>query len=207
MTEPHVFILADTALNNVVQQIDNSQWGMCIPSWVPLSRTVDREAMTLRTLINYHAYDDIWVPSMLQGKTMDEVGKDRWKNEDLLGENPKLSFADIVRDAIAAARLVTDAQLNESAHLSFGDFSVQEYFWQINQFRALRAYEIARMIGADSTLPHELVQGVFNEVAPNVEAWRAMGVFGVKVEVPESSSLQDKLLGLTGRSPQLQSNL
>jgi len=88
-----------------------------------------------------------------------------------------------------------------TAHLSFGDFTVAEYFWQITQFRAFRAYEIAVLIGADAALPDELVQGVWEQLMPNIEQWRAIGVFGPAVEVSPEASLQDKLLGLSGRQP------
>lgn len=200
MSEPELFVLADRTLNTVVQQIDDDQWRMGIPEWIALGR-VSREGLTLRTMINYHAYDDIWVPDVLAGRTMDAVGAGKWKDDDLLGEDPKASFSRIVDAAVAAAEAVTPQRLLQTAHLSFGDFTVQEYFWQITQFRAFRAYEFATLIGADPTLPDELVRGVWDQLAPNVEHWRAIGVYGPAVQVPETASPQDKLLALTGRQP------
>jgi len=201
MDEPQLFILADRALDKVVQQIRDDQWTWAIPEWIAVSSRVNRDELDLHAILNYHAYDDIWVPDMLAGRTMVEVGEDKWKGEDLLGDEPKLNFHAIVEAAAAAAAVVTPEQLGETAHLSFGDFTVQEYFWQITQFRAFRAYEFAALIGVDPTLPDELVRGVWDQLQPNVEAWRALGVFGPAVEVAETASLQDKLLGLTGRQP------
>jgi hypothetical protein len=94
---------------------------------------------------------------------------------------------------------VTD--LDAVAHLSFGDYPVREYFWQINQFRALRAYDIARVICVDPDLPTELVQGLWDELVPNAEEWRTLGVFPAAVPVPDDAPLLHRLLGLTGRSP------
>jgi hypothetical protein len=91
--------------------------------------------------------------------------------------------------------------LLQTAHLSFGDFTVQEYFWQITQFRAFRAYEFAVLIGADPTLPDDLVRGVWDQLQPHVEQWRAIGVFGPAIQVPADAPLQDKLLALSGRQP------
>jgi len=179
MDEPELFVLADRTLNTVVQQIEPDQWRLAIPDWVPVSASAGRP--DLRTLINYHAYDDIWVPDMLAGRTMAEVGADKWKDVDLLGVDPKASFARIVEAATAAAARITPEQLRQTAHLSFGDFTVQEYFWQITGFRALRAYEFAVLIGADPTLPEELVRGVWEQLLPNVEEWRSLGVFGPAV--------------------------
>jgi hypothetical protein len=201
MREPDLFILADRALDNVVQQIHDDQWSLPIPEWIATGSRVKRDELDLRAILNYHAYDDIWVPDMVAGRTMAEVGSEKWKGEDLLGDNPKGNFTAIVEAAVAAAEAVTPEQLSRTAHLSFGDFTVQEYFWQITQFRALRAYEFACLIGVDPTLPDDLVRGVWDQLQPHVEAWRSVGVFGPAVEVPENASLQDKLLGLTGRKP------
>jgi hypothetical protein len=61
--------------------------------------------------------------------------------------------------------------------------------------------DIAKWIGADTRLPDDLVQGMWDEFVPEIEEWRAMGVFGPAVPVPEEASLQDRLLGLAGRDP------
>ncbi|HEX4434116.1 MAG TPA: hypothetical protein VH012_04760 [Acidimicrobiales bacterium] len=148
MTEPEVFVLADRALARLVATIAPEQWEIVLPaSFTSRART---EPPTLRELINYHAYDDAWVPATLAGLTMDEAGVGTIDG-DLLGADPASSFEAIVDLACAAAANVTD--LDAVAHLSFGDYSVREYFWQINQFRALRTHDIARVIGADPELP------------------------------------------------------
>ena len=152
---------------------------------------------TLRQVINYHAYDDAWVPDMLAGRTMDEAGADKFDG-DLLGGDPVARFGAIVEKACAAAAAVRD--LDPVAHLSFGDYSIREYLWQIDFFR-VRAHEIARIIGTDPTLAPELVQGLWDEVSPHAEEWRTIGVFGPAVAVPADAPLMDRLLGLTGRDP------
>src|SRR5919202_5728396 len=157
LPEPEAFVLADQALNRVVQQIKDDQWSMPMPPWF-LTRRSDQPP-TLREVINYHAYDDAWVPDMLAGRTMAEVGQDAFKG-DLLGDDPKASFAAIVEKACAAARALDD--LDRIVHCSFGDYPAREYFWQINSFRALRAHDIARVIGVDPALPEALVQGIWD---------------------------------------------
>ena len=57
------------------------------------------------------------------------------------------------------------------------------------------------MIGGDTTLPEPLVQGVWDEINPHAEEWRAIGVFPAAISVPDDAPLQDRLLGLTGRRP------
>jgi hypothetical protein len=141
------------------------------------------------------------VPDILAGRTMAEVGAQKWKGEDLLAEDPKANFARFVASAVAAAEALPLDDLQRTAHLSFGDFSMREYFWQITQFRTFRAYEFAVLIGVDPTLPIELVRGVRAQIEPNVAAWRAIGVLAPEVPVPADASEQDRLLGLSGRQP------
>ena len=195
MAEPEVFELADRALARVVAQIAPDQWEIILPA--SFTTRVRPEPPSLRTLVNYHAYDDSWVPDMLAGLTMDEAGSDKFDG-DLLGADPVASFEAIVDRACAAAAAVTD--LDAVAHLSFGDYPVREYFWQINQFRALRAHDIARVIGVDAGLPDQLVQGLWDELTPHAEEWRTIGVFPAAMPVPEDAPLLDQLLGLTVRS-------
>ncbi|HEY2764550.1 MAG TPA: TIGR03086 family protein [Pseudonocardiaceae bacterium] len=196
MREADVFVMADRALNGVVRQITDDQWAMTMPASFVMRHT--GQTPTLREVINYHAYDDAWVPDMLAGRTMDEVGRDKFDG-DLLGADPRTSFASIVDTACAAATHHDDA--DRTVHCSFGDFSAREYFWQINSFRGLRAHDLALVIGVEAQLPHELVQGMWDEISPHAEEWRSYGVFPPAVPVPADASLLDRLLGLTGRQP------
>src|SRR5919199_813370 len=101
MNEPEIFVLADQAMNHVVSQIRDDQWDMQMP---PSFARRDRDTIpTLREIINYHAYDDAWVPDMLAGKTMEEAGQDKFQG-DLLGDDPRGNFAAIVEKACASAQ-------------------------------------------------------------------------------------------------------
>lgn len=196
MTEQEVFVLADRTLNDVVAKVADDQWEMRMPA--TFARSGSGEPPTLREIVNYHAYDDSWVPDMLAGKTMEEAGRDNFKG-DLLGATPKRAFAAEVNRACAAARDFDDLAL--MVHTSFGDFSARDYLIQITSFRGLRAHDIARVIGVDPTLPADLVQGLWDELSPVADEWRKLGAFPPRVQVPENAPLQDRLLGLTGRDP------
>lgn len=196
MNEPEVFVLADSAINEVVAQIRDEQWEMLMPAGFQ-TRVVDH-VPNLREVINYHAYDDAWVPDMLAGKTMEEAGLENYKG-DLLGDDPRGNFAAIVDRAVAAARALDD--LDRTVHCSFGDFPARGYLWQANMFRGMRAHDIARAIGVEPNLPEPLVQGIWEEISPHAEEWREIGVFPAAVPVAKRAPLLDRLLGLTGRDP------
>lgn len=195
MNEKDVFVLADLALDHVVQQIGDDQWEMAMPA--SFARR-DGSSQSLREVINYQAFDDAWVPDMLAGRTIDEAGKDKFDG-DLLGDEPKAAFKAIVDKACAAATELDD--LDRTVHCSFGDYPAREYLWQINGFRGLRAWDIAKVIGVEPDLSADLVQGLWDELSPNADAWREIGVFGPAVPVPDDAPLLDRLLGITGRDP------
>lgn len=195
MNEQDVFILADRTLQGVVDQITDDQWSMAMPSDF---QTAADEPVTLRQVVGHHAYDDAWVPDMLAGRTMAEVGEDAYRG-DLLGEDPRAAFDALVDRACAAAAMLDDPQ--RPVHCSYGTFPAAEFLTHVTSFRGLRAHDIAAAIGASTTLPPDLVSGLWDQIEPHVEQWRAMGVFGPAVEVADDASAQDKLLAMTGRRP------
>ncbi len=196
MKEQQLFIHADETLKGVVDQIKDEQWDMEMPE--AFARAEKQHAITLREVINYHAYDDAWVPDMLAGRSMEEAGKNKFDG-DLLGENPKESFAAIVEKAVAASNDLDD--LDRTVHFSYGDYPAREALKHITSFRGLRVYDLSKAIGVDTKMPEDLVQGLWDQIYPQIDEWRAMGVFPSAVEVPEDAPLQDRLLGMTGRQP------
>lgn len=197
MTPAEAFVLADRALARVVAQIGDDQWDRELPP--EFSRMgAPGERATLRQVVNDHAHDEAWMPDLLAGRTMDEVGRTTFDG-DLLGSDPRASFAALVDKGVAAAQSLDD--LDRVVHWSYGDFPAREGLWHVICFRALRAVDLARVVGVDDQLDPGLVQAMWDEFRPQAEQWRAMGVFGPEVEVPADAPLQERLLGLTGRQP------
>ena len=194
--ERDVFVLAEDALLAVVRQVREDQWDLDVRAEVTTSDP--GRAYSLREIVGYHAYDDAWVPAMLAGRTMAEVGEDAHRG-DLLGADPVAAFERVVEEAVAAARALDD--LERTVHCSFGDFSARDYLWQVISFRALRAVEIARLIGVDDRLVPELVEPLLAYTRLNAEQWRAWGVLGPELPAPDGATPQERLLALTGRRP------
>ena len=193
MDERELFVLANRTLAGVVARARTDQWDQELPAEVT-GRDVP---FTLAQVVATHAYDDAWVPDVVAGRTMDEVGTTAYDG-DLLGDDPAVAFRAIGERADAA---VAAADLDGVAHCSFGDFPVREYLWQVIFFRGIRARDLARALGQDDTLPPELVAGMWEGLSPRAEQWRGYGVFPPPVPVPHDAPLQDRLLGLVGRDP------
>lgn len=167
---------------------------MKIPSWFQTGR-VQVDA-TLRTIVNYHAYDDAWVPEVLAGRTIQEVGTKF--DGDLLGDSPLRNFNKYSAAACEAVQVLANPEF--IVHLSYGDYPAKEYLTHTMSFRGFRVYDIAKLIGADTSMPAALVEGMWDLLSPRVEEWRKLGVFGPQTALPANPTLQDKLLAMAGKT-------
>jgi hypothetical protein len=192
LTEQDVFILAEQALADVFDLIQPEQWSEHTPDWFQTGRQGD---VTLREIVNYHAYDTAWVPDVLAGKTIAAVGE----IHEQLKTVSECDYRALSRLAIDAARNLQDP--SRSVHLSYGDFPAREYLRHITSFRGFRVYDVSKWIGIDTTMPPDLAQGMWDELEPDMDTWREMGVYGPEVQIPADAPLQDRLLGRSGRDP------
>ena len=191
MAGKDVFILAERALADVVDQIRPEQWSQPKPEWFA---TGGQGNATLRKIVNYHANDSAWVPDVLAGKTAAEVG-DVYEH---LKTDTDCDYRAYSNAAISAAAALSDPE--RLVHLSYGDYPAGDYLKHTASFRGFRAFDIAKWIGVSTQMPVDLVHAMWDDLVPDMEAWRALGVYGPAVAVPDDAPLQDRLLGLSGRS-------
>jgi len=142
------------------------------------------------------AYDEAWIPDMLAGRTMEDVGPDAYDG-DLLGDDPHGAIARIAARARAAAADVTER--HAVVHCGYGDVPVWDYFWQLNVARSLAAHDIALHLGAESTLTEELARAMWEGTAPSADMWRSFGIFRAEVPVAADAPWRARYLALTGR--------
>ncbi len=191
MTIQGLFIRSNEELKKVIDQITDEQWDAEMPPGT------SSKPATLHKAVNYHAYDDAWVPDVLDGKTKVEVGD---KYEAILTTNQADTISVYDRyNTLAVEKVRGYTDLDKIVHLSYGDFSAHDYLQHIISFRAFRSYDIATLIGIDTKMADDLVQALWQEFTPVIESYRQMGVFPPAIKVPEDSDLQTKLLALVGR--------
>jgi hypothetical protein len=189
MSAKDLFLLADSALREVVDSITPGQLDLPVPAeW---SST---QVPTLRGILAQHAKDEAWVPDLIAGRTMEQVG-DTW-NGDLLGVDPIASYDSINDLATAAVEGVTD--LDAVAHLSYGDYPLSVALEHTSYYRAFQAVAIAKLIGYDFRMPDALVDALWQSAVPQAAQLREWHVFGPEVAVPEGSDKYTRLLGITG---------
>ena len=193
MNIQQLFVLSEHSLTRVFEGIPDDQWNLPVP------KSIQKDEVTLQKLMNYHAYDDAWVPETLAGKTIAEVGTQY--DGDVLGDNPKRNWNSIVAKAVSAVEALTIVDMDKTTHLSYGDFPVKDYLWHITLFRTFRTVDIARFLQVDDSLPEDLVRGMWEFLEPQATMLREVGVFGSEVEVSKDAPLYERLLGLSGRQP------
>lgn len=151
----------------------------------------------LHTLVNHVVNELLWIPPLLDGLTIAEVGDSF--DRDVLGDQPVASFRTAGAAAVAAAS-VPGAQ-ERTVHLSFGDLPGAGYLEQVTSDVVIHTWDLARAVGADDHLDPALVQFVADALGPQMEAWRSAGAFGPAADAGPEPSAQDILLAQTGRSP------
>ncbi|HET7490008.1 MAG TPA: TIGR03086 family metal-binding protein [Acidimicrobiales bacterium] len=181
-----VYRRAAEGFGSLVRQVEASQWGRSTPcaDW------------DVRALVHHVVNEDAWAPPLLAGRTIAEVGDSL--DGDLLGDDPVSAWDDRIGAALAAAG--EDGVLDRVVHVSFGDISGREYLSQMATDHVIHGWDLARGIGAPDDLDPDLVEWTWGFIEPQADAWRAAGVFGPRVEVPDGASLQVRLLALLGRT-------
>lgn len=179
------FKTAVTEFDRRVSQIKPDQWQAATPDtdW------------DVRALINHVTGEYLWVPELLAGKTIAEVGSKF--DGDVLGQDPAATWKQASAAAVKAA--ADPAALEGIVHLSFGDVPGAKYIEQMFIDSIIHSWDLAKALGGDDTMPAELAKACLEVLQPQAEEWRSGGAFGPVVEVPVTADLQTKLLALTGR--------
>jgi uncharacterized protein (TIGR03086 family) len=149
----------------------------------------------VRTLVNHLVNENRWVPELLAGKTVAEVG-DAFDG-DLLGDDPEAAFTSSAQVAVAAAS--GEGVLTRTTHLSFGDVPGAEYLSQVFADALIHRWDLARAIGADDRLDPELVEVCAGWFAEREDAYRRAGAIGPRLPVPDGADAQTRLLAAWGR--------
>jgi uncharacterized protein (TIGR03086 family) len=148
----------------------------------------------VRALVNHLVGELRWVPPLLAGQTVAEVGDAL--DGDLLGDDPVRAWDDAVAGVRAA--IGPDA-LDRTVHLSYGDSTGASYLAEVATDLTLHSWDLARGIGADDTIDPDLVRVTRERVEPMAEMLAGSGVFGTPVDVGDDADPQTRLLALVGR--------
>ena len=170
-----------------VHAVRSDQWGCPTPC----------KDWEVRELVNHLLVEQLWVPPLLAGQTVGEVGSAF--DGDQLGTDPVASW-----DAAAAAAhesLAAEGALGRTVHLSYADRPGEEYARELLFDLVVHTWDLARAIEGDEKIDPSLVDAVYSRIEPEVDSLAASGLFDPPVPVPADADEQTRLIAATGRQP------
>jgi len=147
-----------------------------------------------RTLANHMLYELSWVPDIVAGNTIEEVGSKY--DGDLISTDPSGNWQ---KAAARARQAVEQCPLDGTSHLSFGDVDNAEYLRQVGGDLLIHGWDLASTLGMEYRMDPEVARAVYDSMATTRKSWQDSGLFGTEISVPDDADIQTKLLALTGR--------
>jgi uncharacterized protein (TIGR03086 family) len=149
----------------------------------------------VRMLVNHVAVEQLWVPPLVDGKSVSDVGDSL--DGDQLGDDPVAAWDAAVKSS--SASFGAPGVLDGTVSLSRGPMPTADYCWEMTADALVHSWDLARGIGGDETLDAELVAAVYERMLPHVQMLEESGMFAAPVPVPDDAPLQTKLLAVLGR--------
>jgi uncharacterized protein (TIGR03086 family) len=157
-------------------------------------RSVDEE-WSVRELLNHVVSGNLWVPELVGGTTIDEVGTRL--DGDVLGSDPLTAYDGSAEVAAAAFR--EDGAMDRPVPVSYGPVPGSVYCGHRFMDVLIHGWDLAASTGQDTTLDRDLVESCWEVVEPQREELAATGAFGTLVEVGPDADRQTTLLAVLGR--------
>ena len=155
----------------------------------------DCEDWTVRELVNHIVTGNYWAAELGSGFSIEAVG-DRLDG-DVLGTGPLRAYDDSA--IVAAAVFRAPGAMEAPCAVSYGPVPGEVYCGHRFLDVLVHGWDVATSTGQDTTLDPDLVEACFEVIEPQLDMLVASGAFGTRLDVPEGSSSQTKLLGLLGR--------
>jgi uncharacterized protein (TIGR03086 family) len=151
----------------------------------------------VRELVNHVVSGNLWVPELVGGKTIDEVG-DRLDG-DQLGDDATAAY-DASAQMAAAAFRAPDA-MSAPAGVSYGPVPGEVYCGHRFIDVLIHGWDIAKSTNQDTKLPEDLVEACWEVGEPQKELLAGSSMFGEDRSASAGSDRQSQLLAMLGRQP------
>jgi uncharacterized protein (TIGR03086 family) len=169
-----------------------SMAGIGADQWELIS---DCDDWTVRELVNHVVTGNYWAAELGSGLTIEQVG-DRLDG-DVLGTDPLRAYDDSA--LVAAAVFRAPGAMERPCAVSYGPVPGSVYCGHRFLDVLVHGWDVAISTGQDTTLDVDLVEACLEVIEPQIDMLVSSGAFGTRIDVPEGSSSQTKLLGLLGR--------
>lgn len=147
-----------------------------------------------RELGNHILYELSWVPHLLAGEKITDVG-DRY-DSDLLYADPQQKWDEAAALAKGSVML---ANLHGTAHVSYGNVKNEKYLREVARDLLIHSWDLAAALGIDRSLDPETAKEAYDDLRPNAKFLASSGLFAPPLAIPKDADIQTKLLALVGR--------
>ena len=149
----------------------------------------------VKALLNHMVYELRWVPDILRGKTVQEVGSAY--DGDLLGSDPLNAWHHAADGALVAAKQADPEML---VHLSYGDVLAKEYIAEVGRDMLIHGWDVGQALRCTMVFDKAIAQAIYDEMNPKREEFVRSSMFADPIEVTDDADIQTKLLALYGRT-------
>lgn len=178
---------ASDGLDRLIGRIGAADWNAPTPctEW------------TVRDLLNHLVAEQLWVPVLLAGATIEDIG-DRYDG-DVLGDAPVGRWQ--VAATAAREALQRSGASEMDVHLSRGLTPATDYVWELALDLAVHGWDLARGLGTEMPIDPRLAEALLAVFDDRAQHWRKWGTFGTPVAVEPGVGPSAKLIALLGRQP------
>lgn len=148
----------------------------------------------LKQLLNHMVGELLWMPELLRGKTIAEVGT-RFDGN-VVGIDPVKAWRHAVDAALVA---VKQTKLTKVVHLSYGDVPAKHYISEMATEMLIHGWDVDQSLWCTLIFDEDLASSLYEHVQKHIKGYRDAGMVAAEVNVPAEASVQVKLLGLMGR--------
>ena len=152
---------------------------------------------TVQSLINHTLEVQKFANSVLSGS---EVDPSRMSDvsHPLPSEGAEAALKAITDTTLATLKSI---DLAATVKTPFGEMPGAQFIMVPIADMIVHTWDLAKATGQSTTLDSGLCELGFNVLGHVAEGGRQSGAFGAEVSVPETASFQDRMLGLSGRTP------
>jgi uncharacterized protein (TIGR03086 family) len=162
-----------------------------------LDRPTPCTEWTVGDLVNHVIGEMLWMPPLLEGQTIADVG-DRFDG-DQVGADPDAAWS---AAADSASRAVVDSGDGQQlVHLSYGDVPAAGYITEVTLDVVVHTWDLASALGSDEQLDPDLVAFALDRLKGREAELAGSGLFAPPVAVEDDADAQTRLLAAVGRTP------
>ncbi|MDA0768653.1 MAG: TIGR03086 family metal-binding protein [Chloroflexi bacterium] len=115
------------------------------------------------------------------------------------GGSPADSYDTLTKKVISEAG--NPGAMEKKYNTPFGEMAGGEFMFGAFMDTFVHGWDLAKATGQDTSLNGDFAGMIYQGMAPMMDGMRQGGAFGAAVSVPDSASIQDKMLGMLGRKP------